>query len=190
MKEIAGITAIVLSLVGYVPYIRDVIKGKTKPHVFTWIVWTIITFVIGFAQIAAGAGWSSVHNIVTGFVSLFILYFGFKYSRSTISLSDIFFFIAAIFSIPIWILTKSPVGSIILLSIIDFLAFVPTFRKTWKDPTSETLSSYIIAGSKYIISLFAIAVYSFSTILYPIVLIVLNVIMVLVISKKYTNKVA
>ena len=73
MKELLGAITIVLSLVGYLPYIRDIRKKKTKPHAFSWIIWTLVTFIIGFAQLAAGSGWGAVHNLVTGFVGLVML---------------------------------------------------------------------------------------------------------------------
>jgi len=39
---IAGLTTVVLCLVGDVFYIRDTLNGKTKPHMFTWIIWGIV----------------------------------------------------------------------------------------------------------------------------------------------------
>ena len=33
MKDILGFIAIALTFIGYVPYIRDTLQGKTRPHV-------------------------------------------------------------------------------------------------------------------------------------------------------------
>ncbi len=38
MKEFISGIAVALTFVGYVPYMRDTIKGKTRPHVYTWFV--------------------------------------------------------------------------------------------------------------------------------------------------------
>tara|TARA_B100000745_G_C20058043_1_gene360921 strand:+ start:395 stop:511 length:117 start_codon:yes stop_codon:yes gene_type:complete len=35
IKEIIGVITVILGVVGYIPYLRDVLKGKTKPHVYT-----------------------------------------------------------------------------------------------------------------------------------------------------------
>ena len=43
-KEILTILSIALIFVGYIPYIRDIFRGKTHPHVFSWIVWSILNF--------------------------------------------------------------------------------------------------------------------------------------------------
>lgn len=56
MKEIVGTIAVVLTFVGYVPYIRDTLKGKTKPHVYTWFVWGLVTLAAFALQMSAHAG--------------------------------------------------------------------------------------------------------------------------------------
>lgn len=175
MKELAGSIAIALSIIGYVPYLRDIFRGKTKPHAFSWIVWTLITFIVGAAQLAAGAGWGTVHNLATGVICLVIVYAAIKNKDKDIKRIDILLFCAALMAIPLWVFARNPVYSIILITIIDILAFLPTFRKTWHNPGSETLSSYAIAGIKYGVSLVAIATYDVATLVYPIALIAMNI---------------
>ncbi len=190
MKAAIGGITIFLSLVGYVPYIRDILRGKTKPHAFTWLVWTVVTFIIGFAQLAAGSGWGAVHNIVTGFICLIILFFAFKNKDKDIKKVDIILFVFALLSLPLWFLTKNPTYAIVLITIIDLLAFMPTARKTWNDHSSETLSSYEIAGLKYFLAILAITTYSFATLLYPVALILMNISLVSIIVLRRKKLVA
>lgn len=178
MKEVAGSVAIVLSIVGYIPYLRDILRGKTKPHAFSWIVWTLITFIVGFAQLAAGSGWGTFHNLVTGFICLAIVYFALRNKDKDIKRVDVCLFVAALLTIPLWVLTKDPTYSVVLITAIDTISFVPTIRKTWHDPTSETLVSYVIAGLKYCISVVAITSYGLATLVYPTALIAMNIIIV------------
>lgn len=180
MKETAGIVTIILSLVGYIPYLRDVIKGKTKPHTFSWLIWLIITLIVGIAQLSAGAGWGALHNITTGLACVVILYYALKNKDKDITVSDKIMFGLSLLSIPLWVFTKDPLWSIILLTFIDIFAFGPTIRKTWSKPFSETLSSYSIAGTKYFIALFALSVYKLSTLLYPSVLVCMNFFLVFI----------
>lgn len=44
MKEIIGVTAVLLAFISYAPYIRDILKGRTKPHVYSWFVWGFVSF--------------------------------------------------------------------------------------------------------------------------------------------------
>jgi len=42
-KEILTVIAIILMFASYIPYTLDLIKGKTQPHIYTWLVWTILS---------------------------------------------------------------------------------------------------------------------------------------------------
>ena len=174
MKETAGIVTIILSLVGYIPYLRDVVKGKTKPHAFSWLIWLIITLIVGIAQLSAGAGWGALHNITTGLACVVILYYALRMKDKDITRSDVVSLVLALASIPLWVITKNPLWSVVLLTLIDMFAFWPTLRKAWRKPYSETMSSYVVAGTKYFIALFALNKYIFATLLYPVVLVFAN----------------
>lgn len=190
MKELFGAITIILSLVGYIPYIRDVLRGQTKPHAFSWIIWTLVTFIIGAAQLAAGSGWGAVHNLVTGLIGLIILIYALRNKDKDIKRVDVVLFILALLSIPLWLLTKNPTTAIVLITAIDIFAFLPTFRKTWNQPWSETLISYVLAGIKYGFALLAIGSYDFATLLYPIVLVVMNasLVTIMVVRRRKVTK--
>ncbi len=34
IKNVLGVTATIFVFIGYIPYLRDITQGKTKPHVF------------------------------------------------------------------------------------------------------------------------------------------------------------
>jgi hypothetical protein len=82
-------------------------------------------------------------------------------------------------AIPLWSLTSTPLYSVILISIIDIVAFLPTFRKARLDPGAETLLSYNIGNIKFLLALAALEQYNFVTVFYPAVVILSNVSFVL-----------
>jgi len=51
-KIIIGVIAIVLTFIGYIPYIRDIFKKKTTPHIFTWFIWTLAVGITYGLQVA------------------------------------------------------------------------------------------------------------------------------------------
>ncbi len=57
-KELLGAAAIALTLYAFLPYIRSILQGRTRPHVFSWVIWGSTTFVVFLAQLAdkGGAG--------------------------------------------------------------------------------------------------------------------------------------
>lgn len=174
MKNIIGIVAIVLTFIGYAPYFRDLLKGKTKPHIFSWFIWTIVTSIIYALQVSAGAGFGSLVTLAVAIISLLIFILGFKNGNKNIKKIDIVFLVLALLAIPLWLVIKQPVLSIILLSTIDMLGFAPTVRKSWDNPYSETLSLYTITTFRHGLSIIALAHYNIVTLLFPATWVIAN----------------
>ena len=190
MKEIIGVITIILTFTGLIPYIVDIFKNKTKPHVFTWLVWAIVTLLAFFAQWQNGGGAGSWTTAVTGLMTVFIAIISLKKGSRDVTKSDAVIFIGALIAIVPWYLTKNPTLSVIILTLINSAVFIPTIRKTINDPTSETLSSYVIHATRHSLSILALSNYSISTFLYPLVTALMNVIVTLIIIRPSLKKIA
>ena len=176
MKEIFGIAAIIVGLYGYVPYVRGMLKGQVHPHVFSWFVWAVVTWIVFAAQVSEGAGAGAWITGVTGFTCSAIAVFSLKIGERTITRSDWVFFLLALAAIPLWVATDNPLWSVILLSIIDVCAFVPTFRKSWHKPWSESLEAYLVAGSKFMLSVMALESLTLTTTFFQTTVILSNIV--------------
>ena len=55
MKLIFGTLSGIIVVIGYIPYLKDILRGKTKPHVYTWFIW-IITQGIALSGLLYGGG--------------------------------------------------------------------------------------------------------------------------------------
>lgn len=183
MKEFIGLITVALAFIGLIPYIIDIFRNKTKPHIFTWVVWAMVTFLAFLGQWQKGAGAGSWTTGVTGILTIFIAIISLKKGSRDITKSDIIVFIMALIAIVPWLLTKDPTLSVIILTIVNTLAFIPTIRKTIKDPESETFSSYVIHTFRHSLSILALANYNLATFLYPGVVALSNLAVVLIIVK-------
>ncbi len=168
-KDFIGIIAVILTIVGFVPYIKSIIIGETKPHVFSWVIWGITTFIVFLAQLSdkGGAGaWSiGLSGVITTFVA-FLAYT--KKADITISKTDWIFFIFSLLALPIWYLTSSPFWSVFILTMVDVVGFFPTIRKAYVKPFEEKISLYFIIVARNITSILALEHYSTITLLFPI----------------------
>lgn len=166
-KQIVGFVAVILTLAGYVPYIRDTLKGKTTPHIYTWFLWSLLSF-IGFAlQMSDKAGPGAFVTLTAAIAGLFICIVGFRKGSKNITFSDTVFLILALLSLVIWLFAKQPVVSTILISVTDLLAFFPTLRKSWRKPEEETLSSYVTNTFRFGLALVALEKYTIISSLSP-----------------------
>jgi hypothetical protein len=161
-----------------IPYIRDVLKGTTRPHLFTWLVWSLMTSMAFLAQVIGGGGPGAW---VTGCVAalatvVFVLSISHGETRRTrldwLSLGGCG--IAAI----AWLLTSDPTLSVVLVTAIDATAFAPTLRKSWMKPREETLVTHALSMIKHGLSIIALTRLSIVTGLYPATLLVMNVFLV------------
>ncbi len=169
-----GIIATVIAVISYVGYFRDIFKGKTKPHAFSWLIWTIVTGIAFFGQLSGSAGPGAWVTGFTAIVCIGIFIASLKYGRSNIVKLDWFFLTGAGIAILLWILLKGPLLSVILATAIDCFAFIPTIRKSIHKPYEETLSLYAINTVKFFLSLLALQNFTLLTALYPASWVILN----------------
>ncbi|MDR3424071.1 MAG: hypothetical protein P4M13_03200 [Alphaproteobacteria bacterium] len=186
-KEGLGAIAGILSVVGYTPYIRDIIRQKTRPHLFSWIIWTLLAGIVFFAQIAKGAGPGAWTTGTATVMCVAIILLTLKHGDKTRTKSDWVFFFLGLAAIPLWRLTDSPALAVVLVTAIDYVAFVPTFRKSWHKPHEETLFAYFISAVKNGISLFALQSFSLATALFPFAVGLINLVFVAMVFSRRSN---
>lgn len=174
MKEILGTMAVILTFVGYVPYVRDTIKGKTTPHIYTWFIWGLVTAIAFGLQISAKAGFGAYTTLSAAVVCFIIFFFGLRQGKKNVTKSDTVFFVMSLVALALWLFAKQPVLSVILVSTIDMLGFVPTVRKSWHKPHEETLISYMTNTFRFTLAIVALSHYTIVTALYPVTWVIAN----------------
>ena len=186
MKETVAIVASLLAIVGNVPYVWDVLRGKVKPHPYTWFVGSIVSCIIFFGQLAKGAGIGALPTASSEIFTLIIFVLSLRFGFKKITKTDTLFLVVALLAIAPWIITKDPTLSVIIAVAIDLIAFVPTVRKTWRYPKTEAPLLYGMNVSRHILALFSLQAYNIATTLHSIAMIVINTLMtVLILKPKY-----
>ena len=118
---------------------------------------------IGIASLAIGA-------VLCGFIFLLSLHYGTR----DIKIFDTVCLIAALGVLGIYIFLRDPLFSIIAVATIDFIGFMPTLRKAYIDPHSETASNYALSAFSSLLALGALQVMSVTTALYLVSLVITN----------------
>lgn len=167
-KEILSGIAIAITFAAFLPYIRSVMRGRTKPHVFSWVIWGSTTFIVFFAQLADEGGAGAWPIGVSGLITIYVA--GLAYTKradTAITRTDWLFFAAAMASLPAWFLTSDPLWAVVILTTIDVLGFGPTIRKAYVRPYEEQLLFFVLMGARNLISIAALEHYSVTTMLFP-----------------------
>lgn len=185
MKETFAAIAAILAIVGNIPYIVDIFKGRVQPHAYTWFVWTLVTGIVFFGQIAKGAGIGALPTAASGFFTLLIFLLSLKNGFKHVTKIDTLFLLLSLGGIVLWIITKDPTISVVIAVAIDLTAFVPTLRKTWLQPSTESPLLYGSNVLRHILALLSMQTYNIATTLHSIAMLATNtaMTMMLVISK-------
>lgn len=174
---IFGIIAAILFSISYIPYIYSIIKGFTKPHPISWMLWAVIGGVTFYFSIKAGANetlplifLNFILPLVVGLLSL--RYFTIKFSKF-----DYVCLLLSAVSIILYLKFRN-IGFAITLNVLsDMFAYLPTLIKTYNYPKQENLLSWILYLLGYIFGLFAISKWTYDIAIYPVYLVFFGIIM-------------
>ncbi|MDO8489947.1 MAG: hypothetical protein Q7S47_00850 [bacterium] len=167
-KIVVSVLVVALTCLGYSRYILDTIKGKTIPHAFTWFIWALAGFLVYGMQVGGGAGVGAWVTLFIAVMCSVIFLLGLWSKDRDITRSDVVFFILSFCALILWLVVKQPMWSMILIVGVDLLGFVPTIRKAWKAPHTETLFYFELNVVKFGLSILALQEYNIVTWLFPV----------------------
>jgi len=166
-KNTLGLLASLLGIVGFLPYYWSLYKGKTKPHLFSWIPWAVTSSVAFAGQLVKGAGAGAWPTAVSALLSTSVMLIAIFKGEKNITRKDWVFFGLSMLTIPLWAMTKDPTASVILSTLINMGAYFPTIRKSWNRPHEENGSMYGLLIIRDSVSLAALENYVAVTVMFP-----------------------
>jgi len=54
LKETFSIAAILMGFVGLIPYVYGIYKRTAKPHMFSWLIWGVVSGIAGYIKHSEG----------------------------------------------------------------------------------------------------------------------------------------
>ena len=181
MKESIALIAALLAVIGNVPYVIDILKHRVQPHAYTWFVWSIVSCIVFFGQLAKGAGVGAIPTGASEIFTIIIFVLSLRYGFKHVTRTDTIFLVIALLGLIPWALTNDPTVSVIIAVSIDVIAFMPTLRKTWLHPQTETPILYGTNVLRHILALFSLQTYNIATTLHSVAMITTNSCMTLMI---------
>lgn len=153
-----------LNLSGAYIYIRDTVKGTTKPNRVTYLMWSIAPFIATVAALSSGVRWAVIPVFATGFGPFLVLISSFVNKNSYWKLGPYDYVCGAFSALALifWGLTNQPIIAIALSIISDAFAALPTLKKSWTNPETESGSAYVLAMIATITTYAAVKTWAFS----------------------------
>ena len=165
---VLGVAGGLAGIADTVPYVRDTVRGSTRPHRGTWLIWAVLAVVAALSQRADGASWSvlmtGTQAILTGLVFVLAI----RHGEGGMEARDLFLLGLAGVGVIGWIIARQPVVAVGCVIAADLTAFVMMTPKVKADPDSETLSTYALAAAGGALAAGAVGMADVSLLLYPV----------------------
>jgi len=170
-----------VQLLGIFSYIKETLRGNTKPNKVTWLMWSVAPLIATFAALADGVGWSVLPVFMAGFGPLlvFIASFVNKNSHWELETFDYLCGFCSVLALVLWGITKEPVIAIVFAIASDGFAAIPTLVKSWKYPKTETAAAYTTGLFSALTSFTAIKIWNFSSYAFPAYLVIAETLFIL-----------
>ena len=174
-QNIVSVLAGVLFVVGFVPYIRAIFTGTTKPAKASWIIWASLDTI----TIAGMCAKHSLNGQIIGAVAgaWIVVALSVKYGTKGWTWLDEFCLIGAVLGVVLWKAFSNPTLGIVTSNSIVFLGSIPTFVSAFKDPTKEDKLGWTIFWLSCICAVVAIPKFTFDDAFQPIVFLSIETIM-------------
>ncbi|MFM2414543.1 MAG: hypothetical protein RI911_236, partial [Candidatus Parcubacteria bacterium] len=101
-KELVAYASIILTIIAYIPYIRDTWRGKTQPHVYSWLIWTIGAGVVCMIQAGHNAGPGAWVTGALFCMLAIVTIMSLQYGTTHVSRSDTLCFLGALLALVLW----------------------------------------------------------------------------------------
>jgi len=186
MLEYLVFISVVIQLFGASFYIKNTLKGKTKPNRVSWLMWAIAPIIGTAAALANGVGIAVIPVFMAGFCPLLIFISSFVNPKSYWKLTRLDYIcgICSALALILWAITQNPIIAIIFCIISDAIAGIPTIIKSWKHPETETWTPYCAGLIGELTVFTAMKTWSFSENAFPAYLIAMNCIILFSIFRK------
>jgi len=183
--------SVVLSLTGSFTYLRDTLRGTTKPNRISWFMWALAPIASSVVAVSAGADiWGTVRVFIGGFFPLVIFIISFYNPQSywKLTVFDVVCGVLSFLALTVWLVVREAEAAIILLLLGDAFASIPTLRKAWHNPETETGSSYILYALASLLAFTAIPQWNIENAAFQIYLFSINVILAFPIYRMHLQK--
>lgn len=165
--QVIGIISAILGILSYIPYYRDIFWGQTRPNRATFGILSFIGVIQVYSYIQTGATSTVFLPLIftIGAISVFLI--SIKKGVGGASSLDIACLAGAVLSVIAWQITQKPEVALYLGILTSAFGLIPTIRKAYYYPWSESKVSWTIASVAAILNLFAISQWTPSQMLYP-----------------------
>jgi hypothetical protein len=190
LVAVLGLAAGLIGVLDTIPYVRDTLRGSTRPHRGTWLIWGVLAVVVSLSQYADGASWSLVMAGVQAVLTSLVFGLSIRRGEGGVSRADITMIAIAGAGVIGWIAADEPLVATACVVAADLIGAGLMVPKTYRDPHSETLITFAFASLGGALAAGAVGAIDVSLLLYPVYYCVINGAIALLIWERRVTRAA
>ena len=168
VAPVLGVLAGIVALADTLPYVRDILRGSTRPHRGTWLIWAVLAAVAFLSQRADGASWSLIMAGMQALLTGLVLLLAIRLGMGGLSPAELVLLGFAGAGVVGWMVADEPVVATACVVAADLVGIALMVPKTWRDPHSETLSTFALAALSGALATGSVGALDPSLLLYPV----------------------
>ncbi len=149
VRVLAALLGVLAGLVGIfdtVPYLRDAMRGSTRPHRGTWSIWSALAVVVCLSQWADGVSWSLIMLLTQAVLTTAVFAVAIVRGQGGTTIIELLLIAVAGVGVTGWLLFGEPLVATVCVIVADLIAAAMMVPKTCRDPGSETLVTFVYAS--------------------------------------------
>ena len=161
--------AAALSLVGAYGYIRDTLRGDTSPNRVTWSLWGVEGVLAFFVEIQQHVGLASLMTLMLGLVPCAVVVASFRNRNAVWRLGtfDAVCGAVSVAGLVFWAFVDEPTVALVAFVVADQMAALPTVRKSWLAPSTESPRLFFLGSTNCAITVLTLTKLTTAGVLFP-----------------------
>ncbi len=175
--------AVAVSLYGAFTYIRDTIRGVTSPNRVTWGIWGIEGLLVFAVEVQQHVGLAAIVTLTFGLVPCMVVVASFRNSHLAWKIGpfDIFCGVISLVGVIFWGFINQPTIALVSFTVADQIAALPTLRKSWLAPSTETAQAFLMGVINTGITILCLSKFTTAGALFPGFILIVDLIIFIVI---------
>lgn len=174
IPAVLGVLAGLVGVADTVPYVRDTLRGTTRPHRGAWLIWSVLAIVVCLSQRADGASWTLAMAGTQAVVTSFVFVLAIRWGEGGLGPAEAATIALAGTGVAAWVLAENPTIATGGVMVADLLAIALMVPKVYRDPGSETLATYVLASICGALAVGAVGAFDVALLVYPAYYCVIN----------------
>jgi hypothetical protein len=187
VKAAVTVLSSALTAAAALPYILDIVRGRARPRIASWGIWTVVQAIGAASAFTAWQLPGACYTLLCAAGCAAVVFLGWRHgSREFGRLDAVCVTLAAegvaLLAVASWMPWLMPMSWAIAVSVAtDFLAYLPTFHHAWRRPGEEPWLPYAMFGVAAALVLFVADFRVLAGVIYPAYLFAADAAMVIMI---------